>query len=131
MQAAGTSIGYAIMILLVISLMSAIHSATFFHSVKYLPGGATSAGILKALQAVLVFAATSLSFCVESSPELCFTTDKMMSLCIVVSGVLLFGKATNEMNSRIEKTNEPNKGYRRVKSIGEVEMEAAKEYHQV
>jgi len=132
MQAAGTSIGYAIMILFIISFMSAIHSATFFHSVKYLPGGATSAGVLKALQAVLVFAATSLSFCVESSPEMCFDYQKMLSLCVVVSGVILFGKATNEMNNRIEKTNEPNKGYRRVKSISkEVELEATRDYHQV
>ena len=131
---AGTTLQYALVILSAIALMSMMHSITFFHTVKHRKGGATSAGILKALQAVLVFGATSLAFCDKllGGQELCFTYDKMISLCIVVSGVVLFGKAT-EMSNR---TDNESSGYKRISSlkevqIKEVEMEANREYHQV
>ena len=131
---AGTTLQYALVILSAIALMSMMHSITFFHTVKHCKGGATSAGILKALQAVLVFGATSLAFCHKQlgGQELCFTYDKMISLCIVVSGVVLFGKATEISN----RTDNESSGYKRISSlkevqIKEVEMEANREYHQV
>ena len=131
---AGTTLQYALVILSAIALMSMMHSITFFHTVKHRKGGATSAGILKVLQAVLVFGATSLAFCHKQlgSQELCFTYDKMISLCIVVSGVVLFGKATEISN----RTDNESSGYKRISSlkevqIKEVEMEANREYHQV
>lgn len=134
MTTAGTTPGYAIAILLAIALMSCLHSVTFFHCVKYVPGGATSAGALKALQAVLVFAATSIAFCNRfGGEEMCFTRDKMLSLCVVVAGVILFGKATN-MNERrgIEKTSiDSEEMYERINSLGEVEFNAAREHREV
>lgn len=96
MQVAGTTYSHMVAILSAIALMSFIHSVTFFHTVKYVPGGSTSAGVLKALQAVLVFAATSMAFCnVFGGQEMCFTVHNGISLCIVVGGVVLFGKATS------------------------------------
>mmetsp|Transcript_18156 Transcript_18156/g.32433 ORF Transcript_18156/g.32433 Transcript_18156/m.32433 type:complete len:361 (+) Transcript_18156:122-1204(+) len=124
MRMAGTSYGYALAVLFAIGFMSMVHSATFFHTVKYVPGGATSAGVLKALQAVLVFAATSLAFCDRfGGEEMCFTMDKMISLCIVVVGVVLFGKATEIGQSR-ETSNVG--AYRRINSFSEGEFDVAK-----
>lgn len=100
MREAHTSYGYAALILLAISFMSLVHSTTFFHTVKYFPGGATSAGVMKALQAVLVFVATSLAFCGRlGGEEMCFTISKFISLNVVVVGVLVFGKATDVMKN--------------------------------
>ena len=95
MEIANTTVEQAGIILCSISFVSLIHSVTFFHTVKYCPGGATSAGVMKAFQAVLVFVATSLVFCGNiGGTEMCFTTGKLISLLIVVVGVLVFGKAT-------------------------------------
>jgi len=62
MKIADTTFGQAGIILCSISFASLIHSVTFFHTVKFCPGGATSAGVMKAFQAVLVFVATSFVF---------------------------------------------------------------------
>lgn len=126
MQMAGTTSGYALAVLLAIAIMSGVHSITFFHTVKYLPGGSTSAGVLKALQAVLVFASTSLAFCGRfGGEEMCFTMDKMISLCVVVAGVMLFGKAT-EIGARKEHASPKQAMYKRINSLSEmVEIEAA------
>jgi len=95
MKIADTTFGQAGIILCSISFASLIHSVTFFHTVKFCPGGATSAGVMKAFQAVLVFVATSFVFCGKiGGTEMCFTTGKFVSLIIVVVGVLVFGKAT-------------------------------------
>jgi hypothetical protein len=40
-----------------------VHCVTFQLTLKHSPGGATSAGVLKGLQAVMVFVVTSLVFC--------------------------------------------------------------------
>merc|ERR1712238_120979 len=106
MEIANTTVEQAGIILCSISFVSLIHSVTFFHTVKYCPGGATSAGIMKALQAVLVFVATSLVFCGNiGGTEMCFTTGKFISLLIVVVGVLVFGKAT-ELTVEEKKKND-------------------------
>mmetsp|Transcript_11085 Transcript_11085/g.20762 ORF Transcript_11085/g.20762 Transcript_11085/m.20762 type:complete len:228 (+) Transcript_11085:1515-2198(+) len=51
MAEAGTTPLRALAILGSISLANAFHSVTFFVTLKYFPGGATSAGVLKGLQA--------------------------------------------------------------------------------
>ncbi len=62
---------------------------------QHLPGGSASAGVMKGLQAVLVFVVTSVSFCGRiGGNEMCFSTSKLASLVIVCSGVVLFGKTT-------------------------------------
>ena len=110
MQAAGTSLSMAAAILSAIALISMVHSLTFFHTVKFFPGGATSAGAMKALQAVLVFLATWWIFCGHiGGEEMCFTGNKFLSLIVVCSGLLWYGKSTEEMESR-------GGGYRRVDS---------------
>jgi len=128
MAMAGTTYAYGLFILSAICFMSMVHSVTFFHTVKYVPGGSTSAGVLKALQAVLVFAATSLAFCHQfGGEEMCFTFDKLVSLCIVVAGVVLFGKAT-EVAERSDIIIVGKKGtYKRINSHSELELEAAME----
>jgi hypothetical protein len=71
-----------------------LHSVSFYFTVAYYPGGSTSAGVMKGLQAVLVFVAAHLLYCgvdhpVENS-NMCFSTIKFASLVTVVSGVYLF-----------------------------------------
>jgi len=95
MEAAGTTGWQAVGILASVSLSSCVHSLTFFYTLKYFPGGAVSAGVGKALQAVLVFVATDWVFCGKNGgTEMCFTFDKFVSLVVVLGGVLLYSKAT-------------------------------------
>jgi hypothetical protein len=55
------------------------------------------AGVLKGLQAVLVFAVTHLLFCGRTGGnEMCFSRGKFFSLVTVVSGVMLFSWSTKE-----------------------------------
>ena len=62
---------------------------------KNFPGGATSAGVMKGLQAVLVFVVTSLVFCGRTGgDEMCFTVLKLVSLVAVVLGVGMYGTST-------------------------------------
>ena len=63
MTLSNTSPFQAIMILGATTLSNLVHSLTFYVTLKYLPGGATSAGILKGLQAVLVFCFSSIFLC--------------------------------------------------------------------
>ena len=77
-----------------------VHSITFYHTLAYYPGGATSAGVMKGLQAVLVFVAAHLLYCGRiGGEEMCFTISKLLSLCTVVGGVTLFGVATETASS--------------------------------
>ena len=84
-------------------------------------GGATSAGVMKGLQAVLVFLFSSLVYCHPASTsiavdsnssttttterkrffggqEMCFTMNKLISLVVVLSGVMIFAIATDGVN---------------------------------
>ena len=63
MRHAGTSISTAVGLLLVFSAVSFLHSITFYYTLRHLSGGATSAGVFKGLQAVLVFVMTDLLYC--------------------------------------------------------------------
>mmetsp|Transcript_22347 Transcript_22347/g.32478 ORF Transcript_22347/g.32478 Transcript_22347/m.32478 type:complete len:384 (+) Transcript_22347:99-1250(+) len=120
MAEADTSYGYAVGILVSIAIMSLVHSLTFFFTVKHFPGGATSAGVMKALQAVLVFVATSIVFCGRlGGAEMCFTIAKCISLVVVVVGVLVFGKATDVINKGEVAVLQGGNGYKRVDSFGD------------
>jgi len=114
MEANHTSYLKAVCILLSFTLANLIHALCFFHTLKHFWGGSTSAGVMKALQAVLVFLFTSIAFCGRfGGDELCFSRIKFISLLTVVGGVLLFGKATEQAMSssggytRIENKEEP------------------------
>mmetsp|Transcript_15809 Transcript_15809/g.27530 ORF Transcript_15809/g.27530 Transcript_15809/m.27530 type:complete len:235 (+) Transcript_15809:3-707(+) len=95
MQVAGTSILYALILLTAFGFANLIHSITFFHTLLHFPGGATSAGVFKGLQAVLVFLFTHLLYCGKvGGPEMCFSRPKFLSLVTVCGGVLGYGYAT-------------------------------------
>ena len=94
-QAAGTTLWYALIILSGFGISNVIHSMTFFHTLRHFPGGATSAGVMKGMQAVLVFVCTNLLYCGRmGGSEMCFSTAKLLSLITVCGGVLGYGYAT-------------------------------------
>jgi drug/metabolite transporter (DMT)-like permease len=95
MQESQTSGTKAMSILLGFAVANFVHAFCFFHTLKYFPGGSTSAGVMKALQAVMVFVLTSIAFCGRlGGQEMCFSHLKLISLVVVVGGVTLFGRAT-------------------------------------
>jgi drug/metabolite transporter (DMT)-like permease len=107
---AGTTLVAALATMLGFSLVNLLHSVTFLHTVKHCPGGATSAGVMKGLQAVLVFVATHVLFCGRSGgEEMCFSIEKLISLTIVVGGVTIFGVATEHGENNAVKS-----GYARI-----------------
>lgn len=96
MQTSGTDMSYAICLLLSLSLSNLVHALSFFYTLRHFPGGATSAGVMKGLQAVMVFMCASLFYCGSvGGEEMCFTQIKFISLLIVISGVLTFANGTN------------------------------------
>jgi len=103
-HASGTSLTRALLILGGIGGSNLIHALSFFYTLKCFPGGATSAGVMKGLQAVLVFVFTSVVYCDTSSSdgmgEMCFTKIKFVSLVVVVGGVLLFAIGTDAGRKR-------------------------------
>jgi len=95
MEKAGTTWTIAATILLTFALSNFIHAFCFFHTLRHCPGGATSAGIMKGLQAVFVFVFTSIVYCGRlGGSEMCFSIFKFISLVIVVGGVVSFARAT-------------------------------------
>lgn len=105
MKKENTTILVASCILLSFALANLIHAYTYFYTLKNFPSGAVSAGVMKGLQAVLVFVLTDVIFCGTKSggEEMCFTRDKFYSLLIVVTGVIVFGIATERSKeSRIK-----------------------------
>ena len=98
MNDAGTTAWDALKILGLFAATNFVHALTFFHTLRHYPGGATSAGIMKALQAVLVFVATHLVYCGRiGGEEMCFSKGKFSSLVTVTGGVLAYGYATSMM----------------------------------
>ena len=96
MREAGTSIEKASVILLSLSLSNLIHAYSFFYTLKHFPGGATSAGVMKGVQAVLVFIFSSMVYCGSiGGEEMCFSTIKFISLVVVIGGMLLYSAATD------------------------------------
>eukprot|EP00571_Detonula_confervacea_P005676 CAMPEP_0172324096 /NCGR_PEP_ID=MMETSP1058-20130122/50439_1 /TAXON_ID=83371 /ORGANISM="Detonula confervacea, Strain CCMP 353" /LENGTH=484 /DNA_ID=CAMNT_0013040275 /DNA_START=226 /DNA_END=1680 /DNA_ORIENTATION=+ len=97
MADAGTTPLQALAILFTIALSNLLHSVTFFATLKYFPGGATSEGVLKGLQAVLVFAASAIALCGRwGGIEMCWSRSKFVSLVVVVCGILLYGTFTEK-----------------------------------
>lgn len=95
MRDAGTTPIGAAAVLGLFALSNLAHSSAFFHTLRHFPGGSTSAGVMKGLQAVLVFAATHLAYCGRvGGAEMCFTRGKTLALITVVGGVAGFGAAT-------------------------------------
>mmetsp|Transcript_53334 Transcript_53334/g.113299 ORF Transcript_53334/g.113299 Transcript_53334/m.113299 type:complete len:208 (+) Transcript_53334:493-1116(+) len=122
MAEAGTTPLRALAILGAIALANLLHSVTFFATLKYFPGGATSAGVLKGLQAVLVFAASSIVLCGRwGGVEMCWSRCKGLSLMVVVCGILLYATYT-EKDRRTECVSKASsvklKG--QYKSVGDV-----------
>lgn len=98
---AGTSRSQALVVFLGIALANFVHSISFMYTLRHFPGGAVSAGILKGLQAVLVFATTALAFCGHvGGEEMCFNGAKLLSLVVVLGGLMVYGIAT-EVRSKI------------------------------
>jgi hypothetical protein len=116
MTSKGTTVMDAIKILFSLSASNFIHASSFFYTLKYYPGGATSAGVMKGLQAVLVFLFSSLVYCGRyGSTEMCFSVSKFASLCVVTGGVFLFGIASDSERNRGEREVTPLKeGYDRI-----------------
>jgi len=95
MQDAGTTSWYALILLFGFGASNVIHSFTFFHTLCFFPGGATSAGVMKGLQAVLVFVFANFLYCNKvGGSEMCFSDSKLVSLVMVCGGVLGYGYAT-------------------------------------
>jgi hypothetical protein len=95
MKDAGTTILYALVLLGGFGGSNIVHSITFFHTLCHFPGGATSAGVMKGLQAALVFVFTNFLYCNRlGGSEMCFSDSKFVSLVTVCGGVLGYGYAT-------------------------------------
>lgn len=121
MTTSGTSTMGAVKILLSLAASNFVHASSYFYTLKYYPGGATSAGVMKGLQAVLVFLFSSLVYCGRyGSSEMCFTVTKFISLCVVSGGVFLFGASSDLVRKReeeVEAAPSPSKqGYDRILS---------------
>lgn len=102
-QESGTTTTAALFLLLLFAFCNWVHSITFYKTLIHFPGGATSAGVMKGLQAVLVFLLTDWAFCGRTGgKEMCFSTSKMISLFAVSGGVISYGFFTqrNQENER-------------------------------
>ena len=101
MQDSNTSVLYASVLLGGFGALSIIHSLTHFHTLKHYPGGATSAGVMKGLQAVLVFVCTNFLYCNKlGGPEMCFSDAKFVALVTVCGGVLGYVHTTQKRFSK-------------------------------
>lgn len=107
MRESDTTALEALFILGTITVSNFVHSLTYFVTLKYFPGGATSAGILKGLQAVLVFAAGAYFLCEKwGGREMCWSDSKFVSLVIVVSGIMMYGAFTEKKGTIQHVANE-------------------------
>ena len=112
MNQAGSTLWYGIYVLFLFFGANLIHSVTFMHTLRHYPGGSTSAGVMKGLQAVLVFVVTHFAYCGNAGgEEMCFTRVKFLSLITVVSGVSIFGLATEKSH---QSTTGRRAGYERI-----------------
>ena len=127
MQEAHSSVAYAISLLVLFGFANLIHSVTFFHTLLNFPGGSTSAGVMKGLQAVLVFLFTHFIYCDKiGGSEMCFSRAKFLSLVTVCGGVLGYGYATElaRKNGAIGASRKQRRASRdEDDTIGNVEIE--------
>jgi len=97
MRLANTTAGRAFRLLAAFTATNFAHTYAFYVLLRYAPGGATTAGMMKGLQASFVSAATHLAYCNRGDGngtldrEMCFSYPKFVSLVAVVTGVTLFG----------------------------------------
>lgn len=123
MQAAGTTFAVGLSALLLFSLANSIHAITFYHTLRHFPGGATSAGVMKGLQAVFVFVLSDWIYCGRiGGKEMCFTTAKFFSLISVVGGVFGYGMVTGAAGGGTQSSKKNNEGYERIQSDHDLEM---------
>ena len=102
MRRAGTTFAFGLFILCCFGLINLVHSLTFYHTLLNFPGGATSAGVMKGFQAVLVFLCTHIAFCGKTGgEEMCFSQTKLISLISVTGGVIWYGKATTLVGDNV------------------------------
>jgi drug/metabolite transporter (DMT)-like permease len=116
-QDAGTTVVSALFLLVLFAFCNWVHSITFYQTLIYFPGGATSAGVMKGLQAALVFMLTDWVFCGRTGgDEMCFSTSKMISLFAVSGGVVGYGFFTqqNHKNDRLSTHASTRGGYESV-----------------
>lgn len=107
MREAGTTALHALIILVTITLANYVHSITFYVTLRHFPGGATSAGVLKGLQAVLVFAVSAMILCERwGGNEMCWSNSKGISLVVVVSGIMIYGTFTEKKGNMKERRKE-------------------------
>lgn len=90
MRIAGTTIWGALRLFLLFACANMLHASTFFFTIAHYPGGSTSAGVFKGLQAVLVFVVAHWMFCDSDTPEMCWSLSKLISLIMVVTGVIIY-----------------------------------------
>jgi hypothetical protein len=122
MQKANTSLLEGLGILGLFAMVSFIHSITFYHALRYLPGGSTSAGVFKGLQAVLVFLFTDWAYCGRiGGNEMCFSRTKFLSLVTVAGGVVWYGLATKERETSGSRGKAD--GYERIVDVDNVNIE--------
>jgi drug/metabolite transporter (DMT)-like permease len=134
-EEAGTSVAVALLLLLLFAFCNWVHSITFYKTLIHFPGGATSAGVMKGLQAVLVFLFTDWVFCGRTGgEEMCFSTSKLISLLAVTGGVVTYGIFTQRYQQKERQTTYGHSrgGYESltdtedVHTENEVEIEAVK-----
>jgi drug/metabolite transporter (DMT)-like permease len=103
-RAAGSTWIDVTLVLCSIGFANLVHGFSFFITLKNFPGGSVSAGVMKGLQAVLVFVFTSLVFCglPGTGEEMCFDTLKLVSLIVVVGGILIYGWETDRRHRQGE-----------------------------
>lgn len=124
MQDAETSIWKAICLLGIFAIVSFIHSITFYHTLRHLPGGSTSAAVFKGLQAVLVFVLTDLIYCGRvGGAEMCFTFTKFVSLLTVAGGVLWYGYATSKITKKDGSHGRDDDSYNAIDNSPAIEIE--------
>jgi len=97
MEEAGTSWGYASLLLCGVAAGNLVHAATFFYLLTSI--GVVSTGLLKSLQAVAVFCLSHILYCDRDQSQ-SFTPVKGVSLLIVVCGMLCYVAATGAAQTR-------------------------------
>ena len=120
MQEAGTTFWVALGILMWFAVANLVHSITFYETLVHYPGGSTSTGVFKGLQATLVFVVTHVAFCGRTGgDEMCFSNAKFVSLVTVVGGVIWYGTATHQNSERQRKKAD----YQSIQDVASIEVE--------
>jgi drug/metabolite transporter (DMT)-like permease len=141
-EEANTPLAWAVALLVGFAFLNWVHSVTFYETLVHFPGGATSAGVMKGLQAVVVFVLTHLAFCGRTGgEELCFTKPKFISLITVVGGVIGYGIATQQKQQQQQQQQQStvtaaaispggsdasSRGYESIETHDDIEIEAIK-----